>query len=83
MKIATRQKLEWILLGLSITAAVVGPILAGQPAYEHASEPREVAVGPVHSTLVWSLALQFSIPVIFCAVAGLVCLLWPARGQQQ
>ena len=87
MKIATRHKLGWILLGLSMTAAVVGPILAGQPVHEHTSEPREVAVGPVHfvmkSTMIWSLAFQFSIPVILCGVAGLVCLLWPARGPQQ
>jgi hypothetical protein len=88
MKIATRHKLGWILLGLSITAAVVGPILAGQPVYEHSSEPRAVAIGPVHiitwsSLVVWSLALQFSIPVILCGVAGLVCLLWPTHRPQQ
>jgi hypothetical protein len=88
MKISTRHKFGWILLGLSITAALVGAILAGQPVYEHTSEPREGAVGPVHiitrSTLVvWSLALQFSIPVILCGVAGLVCLLWPAHEPQQ
>jgi hypothetical protein len=87
MKIATRHKLGWILIGLSITAAVTGPILAGQPVYEHTSEPREVTVSPVHlittSTLIWSVALQLSIPVILCGVAGLVCLLWPARGPQE
>ena len=82
MNPATRRKIGWILLSVALAAAVAAPIISGEPAVERTSSEKEISLGPVHfivtAYMAWHVALQFSIPILLCGIAGLFCLLWPA-----
>lgn len=83
MSVAIRHRLGWILLAISLTAAFAIPLLSGAPIQERTFGEREVTVGPttiiLTPTVTWMFTLQFSIPILLCGIAGLLCLVWPTR----
>ena len=83
MSVATRHKVGWVLLALALVTAVAVPLLSDTPDQEHTFGEQEITAGPVHlivrPTVTWMFTLQFSLPILLCGVAGLLCLIWPTR----
>jgi hypothetical protein len=83
MSVATRHRLGWILVAVSVAAALAVPLLVGAPVKERTFGESEVTVGPIHiiatPAVTWICSLQFSVPILLCGIAGLLCLLWPTR----
>ena len=83
MSVATRHRLGWILVAISVVAGLVVPLLGGAPVQERTFGEREMTRGPLHiivtPTVTWVLSLHFSVPILLCGIAGLLCLLWPTR----